>query len=260
MQSCSVWCPFKLLKKKSCQPRDVVNNSILIKGITIICVSIGSVGLFSQEPDYKKLFGNDWIRAEEFVTENEVWMKAQADRNNTSYRLAVAVIFPELVRYSALRDKIEIALLKTLYINLGEEYANFSIGPFQMKPSFAESIHKDIGIVRGHGIRPVIASGKRVRDVRKYRSGIVEDLEDVRTQFIYLVAFLKICERKYAKKWQDENEKVKFFATVYNCGLSYSGGSIDTMMGKKFFSTRLVKGETYSYSGISSYWYTHLEK
>ena len=38
------------------------------------------------------------------------------------------VIFPELVRYSAIRDKMEITLLKTLYRNLGEDYADFSVG------------------------------------------------------------------------------------------------------------------------------------
>ena len=46
-------------------------------------------------------------------------------KNHISYPLAVAVIFPELVRYSALRDKMEITLLKALYINLGDRLCKF---------------------------------------------------------------------------------------------------------------------------------------
>ena len=87
--------------------------------------------------NYRETFGRDWDKALSFVAENRNWIAPELEQYNVSYPVAIAVIFPELVRYSALRDKIEITLLKALYINLGEEYANFSIGPFQMKPSFA---------------------------------------------------------------------------------------------------------------------------
>ena len=43
----------------------------------------------------------------------------------------MSVVFPELVRYSALRDKMEITLLKALYINVGRDYANFSLAIFR---------------------------------------------------------------------------------------------------------------------------------
>ena len=93
----------------------------------------------SQSLNYPEIFGDDWKKAMLFESENRSWMEPILAKNHISYPLAVAVIFPELVRYSALRDKMEITLLKALYINLGDDYANFSIGQFQMKPSFAET-------------------------------------------------------------------------------------------------------------------------
>jgi hypothetical protein len=212
--------------------------------------------LFSQTTDYKRIFDNDWEKAEAFISENESWLKPVCERNNISYSFAAALIFPELVRYSALRDKIEISLLKTLYINLGEEYADFSIGPFQMKPSFAEQVHKKVRSLRDREIKNMFADITAFEDLKQYRASIVAALEDQKSQFNYLIAFIKICEFNHRKNWKDEIEKLKFFATAYNCGLDKSFDYIEVMSEKKFFSTRLVKAEVYSYSDISIYWYT----
>ena len=89
----------------------------------------------SQPLNYREVFGDDWKNAVSFEKENRNWMKPALEKYHISYPVAIAVVFPELVRYSALRDKMVITLLKTLYINLGSDYANFSIGRFQMKPS-----------------------------------------------------------------------------------------------------------------------------
>lgn len=44
------------------------------------------------------------------------------------------------MRYNALKDDIESESLKVLYVQFGKTYADFSIGVFQMKPSFAEGV------------------------------------------------------------------------------------------------------------------------
>ena len=56
--------------------------------------------------------------------------------------LAVAVVFPELVRYSALMDFMETTAVKALYQQKGVKGADFSIGRFQMKPSFVEDLER----------------------------------------------------------------------------------------------------------------------
>jgi len=211
--------------------------------------------LSCQETDYKILFGKNWTRAETIVSENEAWIKEKASKFLVDYRVAVSVVFPELVRYSALRDKIETAMLKTLYINLGDEYADFSVGQFQMKPSFAEDINKNIWLIRDRRLKRLFRKPSSFDNIRQYRSSVVGDLESLERQFDYLMAFLKICEHEYPLNMMTEEERVKFIATAYNCGLLKGEDYIRSMSGKKFFSTKLVPSETYSYPEISLFWY-----
>jgi hypothetical protein len=210
---------------------------------------------WSQSIDYQYMFGDDWNKAVIFEKENRIWMEPLLKENNISYPLAVAIIFPELVRFSALRDKMEITLLKALYINLGQDYANFSIGQFQMKPSFAEMIREQSRNVPGRksGIR--LKQSSDYAEIKNFRKSIVTDLEDPKTQFRYLIVFLKICEKKYHISHLDEISRLKFLATAYNYGINKSSEQIEKMTNKKFFNTRLFKTENYSYADVSLYWY-----
>lgn len=210
---------------------------------------------WSQSHNYENIFGDDWNKALAFERENRIWMEPVLVRNHVSYPLAIAVIFPELVRYSALRDKMEITMLKALYINLGEDYANFSIGRFQMKPSFAEKVRVQAPelITPRSGI--VFSALSEYDDISDYRKSIVSDLEDPRREINYLVSFFKICEKKYKSRWQDESEKVKFLATAYNYGIDKTESQIESMINKKFFNTKLFSTENYSYADVSLFWY-----
>lgn len=182
-------------------------------------------------------------------------MEPLLTKNHISYPLAIAVVFPELVRYSAIRDKIEITLLKALYVNLGEEYANFSIGQLQMKPSFAELIREQASPVLGRRSGTAFKNKNEYEDIKIYRKSIVTDLEDIKTEFNYLVAFLKICETKFRINRKDEFERLEFIATAYNSGFDKSYDQIEMMKSKKFFNTKLLKAENYSYSDVSLFWY-----
>lgn len=209
----------------------------------------------SQSVNYPEVFGDAWKKAQIFEKENRYWIEPVLTANNISYPTAIAVIFPELVRYSALRDKMEITLLKALYVNLGEEYANFSIGQFQIKPSFAELI-RTMGpsvLDSNSGI-----SFKRISeydDITAYRKSIVTDLEDPVIQLNYLVAFLKICEKKFKLNRKNEVSRIKFLATAYNFGFDKSSRKIESMADRKFFNTKLFKTVNYSYADVSVFWY-----
>jgi hypothetical protein len=209
----------------------------------------------SQPLNYQKLFGDDWIKAMNYEDENRSWMEPILKKNHISYPLAIAVIFPELVRYSALRDKMEISVLKALYINLGEDYANFSIGHFQMKPSFAEIIRIESSSFMRHRSGIKFKNPKDYDDIKDYRKSIVMDMEDPKIQFNYLVAFFKICDNKFDINTKNESEKLKFLATAYNYGIDKSISQIDSMINKKFFNTKLFKSENYSYAEVSLFRY-----
>lgn len=208
-----------------------------------------------QSLDYSEVFGSDWDKALSFEKENRSWMEPVLKKNNIPYEIAIAVIFPELVRYSALRDKMEITLLKALYINVGETYANFSIGRFQMKPSFAEKIHREApsALERKSDIR--FKQPEEFDHIADYRKSIVTDLEDPRSEFSYLVAFCKIADKKFRINRMDERARVKFLATAYNFGIDKNKEEIESMTDKKYFNTKLFKTKNYSYSEVSLFWY-----
>lgn len=209
----------------------------------------------SQSADYREIFGSNWDKALAFENENRSWMRPILERNHIPYDIAVAVIFPELVRYSALRDKMEITLLKALYINLGEQYANFSIGQFQIKPTFAEIIRRDGPGALGHKSGIDFKQPKEFDDMSEYRKSIVTDLEKTETEFTYVVAFYKICEKKYGINNMDEHEKLKFIATAYNYGIDKSEEEILRMTDRKYFNTKLIRTENYSYADVALFWY-----
>jgi hypothetical protein len=147
---------------------------------------------------------------------------------------------------------MEIALLKTLYVNLGEDYADFSIGVFQIKPSFAESIReKSSELIHGVSFR----KKSEFDNIKEFRKSIVIDLEDPRTEIYYLIAFIKICEKNFGTKRMGVLAQVKFLATAYNYGFNKSKSDIESMTDKKFFSTKLIKTENYSYAEVSLFRY-----
>ena len=225
----------------------------------VLLVFLLSAGLLrsclSQSVNYQDLFGDDWNKAVTFEKENRSWIKAVLAKNHISYPLAISIVFPELVRYSALRDKMEITLLKTLYVNLGDDYANFSIGQFQMKPSFAEMITEQAPAVleQGSGITFKVSSD--FDDIKDFRKTIIKDLEDPASQLNYLIAFIRICEKNFKTDGKDEFSEVKFLSTAYNFGFNKKEADIESMIDKKFFNTKLLNGEKYSYSDVSLFWY-----
>jgi hypothetical protein len=128
-----------------------------------------------------------------------------------------------------------------------------------MKPSFAETIHEKAGSLKDK-IRNQFKSRSRAKNIREYRASIVKDLENPGSQFLYLICFLKICDITYKLEKADDNFRVKFLSTAYNCGLDKSFEQINEMSERKFFNTKLYKTENYSYSDISIYWYASYKK
>ncbi|MGE5406222.1 MAG: hypothetical protein ACM3NR_00810 [Methanosarcina sp.] len=213
--------------------------------------------LQGQPADYASLFASDWEKANSFLAENRTWMEPVLKRNHISYKLAAAVIFPELLRYSFLRDKMEITLLKSLYINLGEDYANFSIGQFQIKPSFANLIRQEAPAVLTRRSGIVFRDTSEFDNISDYRKSIITDLEDAMSEFNYVVAFIRICEKKYDIPGKDEADRLKFIATAYNYGIDKTRQQIEAMESRKFFHLNKYKSGMHSYSDVSLFWYNN---
>jgi hypothetical protein len=210
----------------------------------------------AQSLNYAEVFGSDWQKALTFLDENNTWIKPALDRFDIPYNELIAVVFPELVRYSALRDKMEISMLKTLYRNLGDDYADFSIGVFQIKPSFAEDIREQVFSATDKELRSLFRKKSSFPNKRLFRASIIGDLENPETEMNYLIAFYRICEKRFGNEMPDTESKIKFFATAYNTGQLKNAKDIEARSNKKFFNTKLFKTENYSYSDVSLYWYS----
>lgn len=152
----------------------------------------------------------------------QVW-----DRFEVPGELAESIIFPELIRYSLFKDKMETVSVKAMYTRGGRESCNFSIGHFQMKPAFAEDLEKRwmrSGLARQYNMFFDTRDSETARRIR------VSRLDDEKWQCIYLAIFLKMLYLDYGsydKKGARSQagietlpmkEQVRLAATAYNSG------------------------------------------
>jgi len=233
-----------------------MNKTDSMRASVICCLIIGNINLGSSQPlDYRMIFGSDWENAVTFVEENRSWIEPRLEEYDISFSLAIAVVFPELVRYSSLRDRMEITLCKSLYIHKGEKYADFSIGVFQMKPSFAEFIRENAPVIMGRRSKNLFKDKREYPDGKSYRASVIADLEKPETELNYLIAFLKICESRFRISRRDMETRLKFMATAYNYGIDKEQKQIELMINKKYFNTKLFQTENYSYSDVALFWF-----
>jgi hypothetical protein len=162
-----------------------------------------------------------------------------------------AIVFPELIRYNAIQDGIETFALESLYIQYGKDYANFSVGQFQIKPSFAESIEIDF-------LKKFIESKKLsftdTIQSRVNRSARLKRIKEKKEMVNYLCQFFKLMESKYPE-WRSEDEKIKFFACAYNFNYRKSKEEISSFIPKKFFQAGLISSQKYCYADIAWYYF-----
>lgn len=143
-------------------------------------------------------------------------MMINEDVENPDFYLSI--VFPEMVRYSEIRDLLETLLNKLSYTTI-EDFKGCSIGAFQMKPSFAETIEilisQDTELQKKYPSL-IFEKGESVSN----RYSRILRLQEKRYQMSYLLAFVDICVQKYSLDKLSDIEKLKILATVYNVGFS----------------------------------------
>ena len=147
----------------------------------------GSATAFSV--NYQKVFGSDWTEAERYVREHHEDWEKEFDIFGVDSRMAESIIFPELIRYSMWQDEIERAAVNGLYVSKGKDGANFSIGRFQMKPSFAEEVERAWNVsllAQEYGFSFNLADNAEARRSRIRRLGTEQG------QCRYLAIFIRL--------------------------------------------------------------------
>ena len=208
--------------------------------------------------DYAAIFGRKYVEAEQFLEQN-AWIAKSLNLPAAETRIAVAVVFPEVVRFRVLEDEIQVRALKVLYVQLGRKYVNFSVGHFQMKPAFAEQLERDYD--RLFPAAEKSAAGMAAFDLDDsppMRDARVRRLDDLHGQAGYLRLFMRIMGKLYAKvPFADELAKLRFYATAYNAGYGQGEAAIRKAMGVPRFHVQLLFPDArYNYADVSAFYFS----
>ncbi len=203
---------------------------------------------------YKEAFGSDYDNALNFYIDNKTQISNTLDTLKIDNQIVLSVVFPELIRYSLFRDFLETKFLEVIYVKSGSDYADFSVGRFQMKPSFAEQVEQMLHAypdLEQKYFRLLIFNSESETYIRKIR---IERLKSVTGQLLYLAAFYELVN----KKFNPNRNAPEFYAAAYNLGLQHSKIDIRKHITRKGFpfGTNTTK-ITFSYSEITLYFYEH---
>lgn len=148
----------------------------------------------------------------------------------------LAIVFPEMLRYSQLKDLMETKALEVFYLREGTKAADFSIGYCQMKPSFVERLYP-------------------MAD----REEILHNLKNLKGQLSYLNLFRKRMIALHNLAFEPSEERVAYLATLYNLGMdSPKEEVINYQKQKNFPYGSSYEGEQYSYSDMAKVFWRNM--
>lgn len=179
------------------------------------------------------------------------------------YRLdknqVLAIVAPEISWYSWKIDQMETLASEIFYIQLGPDYADFSLGLFQMKPSFIEKLEANVlaqPSLRRYWKEFVIVAPNE-EEVRSIR---IDRLKETEWQLKYLALFYLLMEERHAgKTFCSPEEKIKFYASAYNCGFEQPDDTITAFATKRLFPFGEDQADlNYAYAEIAATFYRKL--
>lgn len=212
-----------------------------------------------EENEIRYEFEKEYRQADDWLKQHEQLILSKASMHGISPRMLMAIVFPELLRYNAVYDFMETAALSILYVQSGERYADFSIGHFQMKPSFAKMVEEDAQNLPDPTIVKMLNLHRDMMgDDEVQRRARINRLESIERQLDYLVAFYWIMEqRTRSMAFSSDEARLRYYATCYNSGYRKSAEEINRAMKQKYFHTgKLISTAKYNYADISLDWYT----
>ena len=175
----------------------------------------------------------------------------------TDAKFMQAIVFPEVMRFNFLKDGIEAESLRSLYVQFGREYANFSIGLFQMKPSFAEMVETRSALLLPDSITREFGFSYDPGEEAAIRRERVNRLCDPEWQLVYLTAFTCLCNELFKdRKFDSPTDKLQWYATVYNAGFDHSNAYIkQKVLEENFYFGKQMPGKKFRYAALASWYY-----
>jgi hypothetical protein len=195
---------------------------LLLSAALLLCPApAGSAA--DSEADPRALWGPRYGAAVAEVERRWGGWRAAFEGYGVPAEEVIATVFPELVRFSGLRNELEVFSLKVLYAREGARYADFSIGPFQMKPSFVERLEAQVLLWertapelhdKWRRLLPA-PEGASAQEVRRLR---VDRLSDIAWQLAYAACFYDAVAGSGLLAGTDRRGRLFLLSAAYNAG------------------------------------------
>lgn len=205
--------------------------------------------------DFATIFGEDYQQAANFCKTHKAEIKEKANQYELPADQLTAIIFPELIRYSTFQNFFETKALEYVYVQQGSTAADFSIGNFQIKPSFVERLEAALleeEVLGKQFEHLLIPTSYTLSEQRKIR---LERLQKLSWQLDYLCCFYVLTQQKFEALLASlNNEKqLKFLATAYNTGFHKSSHSIEKAMNRASYpyGSKYPEDQQYIYAAVA---------
>jgi hypothetical protein len=214
-----------------------------------------SIAILFCSATYQSRFKDEYDDALSFLKENNGIIHSEAVRFGTDDTLLRVIVFPELTRYSMFRDFFETSGNELLYIKGGKDLCDFSIGPCQMKPSFAEDVERVIAKSADSAKFSWLVK-YTAKDDKGIRTERIARIKKLSWQCRYVCAFIAILNNKLPAQLSRE-EQLKFYASAYNLGIYRNAAEITNWQSVKAFPYGKKKS-SFSYCDVALEYYHHL--
>lgn len=214
-------------------------NQLLIAGMFF---------LFSFRTNSEKL---DFEFADNYCNTIEQQVGIIGEKYNLSPADVLPVVYPECSRFNALSNAFESNVLAYYYIRDGVQGADFSIGYFQMKPSFIEALEGEINTnALFSGVKEYFAY--KTENVTEERNARLDRLQSQTWQIEYLCAFVALMQVRYDAE-KITIPKLRFIASAYNYGFNKPAKEIVSWSQVRAFPNGIRSGsQNYAYGELAT--------
>lgn len=207
--------------------------------------------------DFSVIYKNRYIAALQMLSQIRPDFITACRIYNSDIEILSAVVFPEIMRYSVIRDKMERTSLNIFYVPLGGRSVDYSIGLFQMKPSFVDKMEELVSKYKLPGFAHVVIDP--LYSSEKKRKTRLERLSRLDWQLVYLCCFYRLVSARFSSEIGQMNmeKKIRFFASAYNTGLDKDFNSISGYEDRAFYpgGSGPVLGQQYRYGDVSVFYW-----
>jgi hypothetical protein len=164
----------------------------------------------------------------------------------------MSIIAPEIAMNCGVIDLMECQVMEMFYVEFNR--ADFSIGPFHMKPSFASYIEHYVTENNLKQFACLKITASSAKDIRRIR---IRRLLSVYWQTMYLSAFIAYVKEFTATiPLYSSVDKLKYWATLYNSKITSSQREVQQSMKQKLFPHFAQK---YNYADVALEFYNILQ-